>query len=328
MLAAAGLLTGLLLLLVLVLFGPRVKIDTTIQPKELPEDLDAYLQASEEAFDDLVPGAEKSIVWAGRPGERTPLSIIYLHGFSACRQEMAPMPERVAQALGANLFYGRFTGHGRSSEAMAACSVNRWLNDADEALEIGLRLGEKVVVIGNSTGATIATWLATRPKADRIAAAILLSPNYGLADARSRFLTLPWGRQLAQLVLGPVHGWPAHNDAYHRYWTHRFPTHALLPMLAVVRLTLSCPLETIDRPVLIVHSPHDKIINLAMIAKTFQRIGSRHKRLIGDMATSAPGGHILAGEILSPDTVEQLTTIIVDFIHNTAQLQEVKTYVA
>jgi hypothetical protein len=37
-----------------------------------------------------VPGAEKKIIWAGEAAQKTPLSIVYLHGFSATRQERAP----------------------------------------------------------------------------------------------------------------------------------------------------------------------------------------------------------------------------------------------
>jgi len=115
------------LLLVVFLLGPRVAIETNLQPVSLPDDLDAYLASSEAAYDDIVPGTEKKIIWAGEAGEKTPLSIVYLHGFSATRQETAPLAEELAAELGANLYYDHFTGHGRSGEALAgaAVTVNR-----------------------------------------------------------------------------------------------------------------------------------------------------------------------------------------------------------
>jgi hypothetical protein len=75
-------------IIVLFLAGPRVPIDQRIRPITLPDDLDNYLAASEARFTDIRPGTEKTIVWAN-PSEKdkTPVSIVYLHGFSATRQE-------------------------------------------------------------------------------------------------------------------------------------------------------------------------------------------------------------------------------------------------
>jgi hypothetical protein len=49
----------------------------------LPADLDGYLAAREGIIPGIVPGTEKRIVWAGQPGVRTPLAVVYIHGFSA-----------------------------------------------------------------------------------------------------------------------------------------------------------------------------------------------------------------------------------------------------
>ena len=76
---------------------------------------------------------------------------------------MRPLPDKVAAALGANLFYTRLTGHGQDGAAMAEGSVNAWINDYAEAIAIGRAIGDKVVVIGTSTGASLATWAASQP---------------------------------------------------------------------------------------------------------------------------------------------------------------------
>jgi len=58
----------------------------------------------------LVPDTESRIVWAN--GEaRTPWAVVTLHGFSATRQETAPLAETVASLLNANLYEVRLTGH-------------------------------------------------------------------------------------------------------------------------------------------------------------------------------------------------------------------------
>ena len=85
----------------------------------IPADIESYLAESEQragAGAPLIPGTEKRIRWsAGR--EPTDYAIVYLHGFSATRQELAPMLDRLADALGANLFETRLAGHGRGSDA-------------------------------------------------------------------------------------------------------------------------------------------------------------------------------------------------------------------
>ena len=112
--------------------------------------------------------------YAGYPKSKIPISIIYLHGFSATRQETKPVSDIVAQELGANLYYTKLTGHGQDWQALAKATVNDWLNDTVEALEIGRQLGDKVVVIGTSTGESLAVWLASNENKEDILALVIV----------------------------------------------------------------------------------------------------------------------------------------------------------
>ena len=143
----------LLLLLILAgvalwVFGPyeRISVVPTFDPATIGEDIDGYLAETEAAFEDITPGTEKRVIWAGEAGANTPLAIVYVHGFSATSEEIRPVPDMLAEELGANLHYTRLTGHGRSGEAFATASVQAWMNDVAEALEIGRRIGEEVIV--------------------------------------------------------------------------------------------------------------------------------------------------------------------------------------
>ena len=84
----------------------------------------------------LGPGCEKHVVWAGEPGVRTPVSLLYIHGFSATGQELRPLPDLVAADLGANLHFTRLTGHGQDGAAMGRATLADWTRDMAEALEI------------------------------------------------------------------------------------------------------------------------------------------------------------------------------------------------
>ena len=92
-------LLGILLLAIVILLGPRIPVDTRIRPVELPEDLDTWLAEAESAHGDIVPGTEKTILWQHEDKRRTPYSIVYLHGFSASRQETFPLCPNLAQAV-------------------------------------------------------------------------------------------------------------------------------------------------------------------------------------------------------------------------------------
>jgi len=308
-------LSGVLVFAIAYSLGPRIDLDETIQPIVLPADLATYISNSESQIPDIKPNTEKTIVWADpKQRQTTPFSIIYLHGFSASRQEIAPVCDTVAESLGANLFYTRLTGHGRGSNAMAKISVNALVNDALEALEIGKQLGHEVIVIGTSTGATLATWLASHDKSQRIAALVLISPNYGPKRIESELLLLPWGETLLQLVEGPTYQFEPYNALQEQYWTTKYPSEALLPMMGIVKLTRDKDLNSIQAPVLTMYSPDDRIVDSNAIRETFARFTSEQKKLVSVADADDPQQHVIAGNIMSPKTTEKVTNNILEFI--------------
>lgn len=305
------------LLLLFILLGPRPKKDTTVYPVTLPDDLDDYLAAREATVPGITPGAEKAIVWAGQPGAKTPLSIVYLHGFSATRQETAPLSETIAAELGANLFATRLTGHGLDGEALGRATVRDWCQDAMEALAIGRRLGDKVIIVAVSTGATIATWLAAQPEAQaHLAALIFVSPNFGIKDPASEIFGLPWGKQIARLIVGPELKSEPGSDAAARYWTHRYPIDALLPVLGMLQVVRRLPLKAVTTPTLVIYSPQDQVVNPQRTLRTFEQLGAAPKRLIPLYDAGGVNHHVIAGDIVSPDTTAAVRDHALSFIRS------------
>ncbi len=300
---------------VLFFSGPRVPIDETINPVSIPEDIEQYLRESESSIKGLKPGTEKTIIRADSTKKgKTPLSIVYLHGFSATRQETAPLCDIVAGHLGANLFYTRLTGHGLDGAALAEATVNDWLNDAVEALEIGRRLGDKVVIVGTSTGGTLATWLAARSGTDDIAALVLLSPNFGLKNQTSEILLLPWAAYIAPIVAGPVQSFNPVNPRHDEFWTKSYPTDALMPMMGLVDFVRKADLSMVTVPVFVVYSPKDRVVDSKETEKTLFRFGSPDITILRIDHTQDPGNHILAGDILAPDNTEAMAQSIIHFL--------------
>ena len=144
------------LLLVIVVLGVGLWLFGPYEPAELAVDFDedqlsagadAYFAAQEARFDDITPGVQKQVIWASKGGSETRWSILYVHGFSATSQEIRPVPDEVAVALGANLVFTRLAGHGRPGAALADVTVNDWMRDVAEGLAIAREAGEQVLVI-------------------------------------------------------------------------------------------------------------------------------------------------------------------------------------
>jgi esterase/lipase len=294
--------------------GPVSPVDTALTESALPEDLDQYLREAEARFSDITPGAEKTIIWAHPDKRRTDLAIIYLHGYSATRQETAPLSDQLAAHLGANLFYTRLSGHGRPGAAMADPQVQDWLQDSHEALQIGQRLGKQVLVIGTSTGATLATWLALQGDDPSVRAYIMVSPNFAPKDPAADVLTWPWASHFVPLLLGAEHHWQPRNAEQARYWSHRYPAQALLPMMALVKYVREQPLEQIRAPILTLYSPDDQVVSAPAIEAAFARFGSAHKQLVALTGTQDPSHHVLAGDILSPQDTPRVQAAILAFL--------------
>jgi hypothetical protein len=116
--------------------------------------LDAWLADREARVPRCGRAARRRMIWADGP-RRTDWSVVYVHGFSASRREASPWPERVAEALGANFFGARLTGHGQDGPAMDRATLRDWRADTAEALAIGRAVGERLLVLSCSTGSTL-----------------------------------------------------------------------------------------------------------------------------------------------------------------------------
>jgi len=288
------------------------------RPPELGADLDAWLSAREQTAglaSALVPHTEKRIRWfESRRGEKTPRAIVYLHGFSATRQEIAPVGELLADALGANLYETRLRGHGQVEDPLLGVRAEDWLDDAAEALAIGAAIGDEIVLMGTSTGATLALAMAGNPLFDRVETLVLLSPNFAPSDPSAEVLTWPGGPQLAYMIAGETRSWTPHNELQARYWSTTYPMAAVIEMMRLVKYVRGrLPLQ-LEQSVLVVYSPGDSVVDTDRIRSAFVQMDSPHRELIEMPALSDPGGHVLAGDIMAPENNDRIVEIVVRFL--------------
>ena len=276
-------------------------------------DLDAWLAGREAEFEDLTPGTQKLVFWADEPGAQTELALVYLPGFSATRQEIAPVPLRLAEALGANLFETRLAGHGLPGAALGAATAADWAVDLAEAMAVGARLGRRVVLVGTSTGASIAVLAALDPAyRDRIAGIVLVSPNFGVADPKAMVLDLPWAQVWGPWLFGAERHWEPVNAAQGRYWTTRYPTRALFAMRAVQQAARHAPVAEALVPALVFYARGDQVVDPAATEAVMADWGAPvQMQVVSDAGD--PSQHVIAGDILSPQASAGIIAATLDW---------------
>jgi esterase/lipase len=296
------------------LLGSREPVDTqiTFDPKEIGEDVDAYLASREANVPDLREGVAKRVIWAHEDKRKTSISVVYVHGFSATSEEIRPVPDKLATALGANLHFTRLTGHGRDGAAMGEPTAGDWINDAAEAIEIGTRIGERVLVISTSTGGTLLPVLEWEGwHSDKIAGFVFVAPNFGVNSPLAPILTLPGARTWLPILAGAERSFEPRNEAQAQYWTTKYPTVAALPMAALVKHVVAGDFVAIKTPALFMYSHEDKVVNPAKTDAVFEVYGGPKERIL---VTSGDGiddyMHVIAGDIVSPAMTDRAVEAI------------------
>jgi len=159
----------------------------------------AKLQAHEK----VRPGNEAKIIWANDSvHEPTEFVLLYLHGFSASRMEGYPVNESFPKRYGCNAYLARLAAHGLVTEnPLIDMTPYRLYESAKQALLIAGQLGEKVIIMGTSTGGTLALKLAA-DFPELVHALVLYSPNIKIKNKASFLMSKPWGLQIARLNFG------------------------------------------------------------------------------------------------------------------------------
>ena len=311
-------------------FGPLEpsKINVNFENQLSEKDLDKYLSMEEKNFNDITAGVEKRIIWANNVGEKTPLSIIYIHGFSATSEEVRPVPDRIANRITANLYYTRLTGHGRGPRAMSEPRVIDWMSDMTEAIAIGRRIGHKIIIISTSTGSTLSAAAALNPIAHKhIAGLIFISPNFGINNPLARLLTWPAARWWVPLIAGKMRHSTPRNRFHSKFWTTSYPTIATIPMAAVVKEVAKQNFEKVSIPALFFYSLDDKVVDPNKTKKIASKWGGDNK-IINVTMTEADDifSHVIAGDIVSPNQTTYAIEAMVKWIrrlpHYTRKTQE------
>lgn len=302
-----GIVAGILVLVYWL--GPKPEFPTLkLNLPELPNvsELDNYIKQKEAAFP-IKPGNEARIVWADTPGKITDYAFVYLHGFTASSEEGEPLHRETAARYKANLYIARLPEHGViSKNPMENYTIaNQW-EGACEALAIGLKLGKKVVLMGTSTGGTLAMILAEHFK-NQVHSLILYSPNIRLNDPYAYLLNNHWGKQIAAIVLGGDQYKVANPDkAAIAYWHTQYSINALVELQEMLEQQMT-PAHwlKITQPTLILayyknDQEQDQVVKVSAMVDAYQGLGTpdKNKKII---KLPNPGNHVIGSKHKSKD---------------------------
>jgi esterase/lipase len=299
----------LVVIIVIVYFvGPKptkpvynVKLPVVPELTALP----AYV-ASQEAHYKIKPGNEAEIVWADSTQQQTEYVIVYLHGFSASKQEGNPAYTYLAKALNANLYLARLADHGLDTIApMEYFTADRLWETGKEAYAIGKKLGKKVILVGTSTGGSLALQLAAAyPEINSL---VLLSPNIAINDSKAWLLNDPWGLQIARKVTGgderQVDG---KSPEYKKYWYTHYRLESVVQLEEMIESSMTTSLfQKVKQPVLLLYyykseTEQDPVVKVDAMLKMFDELGTpatdKQK-----MAIPKAGNHVIGSSITSKD---------------------------
>lgn len=278
-----------------------------------------------EAAHRLKPDNEARIVWNDTSRKKTPYVIVYLHGFSASQGEGDPVDRYIAKKYGCNLYLSRLAEHGIDTvDAMVNLTADKLWSSAQLALAIGQQLGEKVILMGTSTGGTLALQLAAAYP-DRVAALVLLSPNIAINDPAAWLLNDPWGLQIARLVTGSdyIISKDDYGPLYRQYWYPKYRSEAVVQLEEHLETTMNkTTFSKVRQPVGLFYfykdeAHQDSTVKVSAELKMFDELGTpavlKYKQDIPDAGTHVIGSGIRSHDV--PGVEAGIVHFMSDILH-------------
>ncbi len=246
-------------------------------------------------------GCAANIVWANDSvKQKTKVAIVYLHGFSATHEEGNPTHYALAKSLNANLYLSRLHEHGLDvKKPLKKMTANGLIESAQEALAIGQQLGDEVILVGTSTGGTLALQLAAMYP--EIKGLILYSPNIKIADKTAVLLNNPWGLRIARWVTGGKYREYEAEYPVSQFWHTRYRLEALVQLEEMLEETMvKSTFKKVTQPVFLGYyykdeNHQDDVVSVPAMRDMFKQLGTPNELKV-DHPFPEAGDHVIASK--------------------------------
>lgn len=327
---------GLFILLILLVLayavGPRESFEKIHFESKLSSysisSLDSIISSREGKVDSLKPDNESRIVWSDSLKEKKEFALLYLHGFSASGEEGAPVHENFARKYGMNLYIPRLYDHGRyARNTFKDLTPQQLIDSALDALEIAKTIGNKVIIMSCSTGSTLSIALAAQ-KDPAIHSMIMYSPNIDLYDPASDMLLMPWGRAIAEKVMGGNYNKIEYPKLAQQYWNTIYHIDGLFAVQSLIEQTMTESFfSNIAIPVYLGcyfkdEEHQDKVVSVDAMRNFMSAIQTPDRLKVYEEFPNA-GRHVIASYVMSND-LDKVKEETFDFADNVLKLAAVE----
>ncbi len=271
---------------------PKIKIMARVRSR-LVEKMNVDYSRAYNAF--FIEGETKS-KRVGRPiflkGEDNGPGVLLIHGYMAAPREMKNFADYLYQR-GFTVYAPRLAGHGTAPEDLAGTTYEDWLESAEEAYVMLRHSCQDIIIGGFSTGAGLALELAGR--VDDYRAVFAVAPPMQLKDLGTWLIPTvdTWNNMVKMLRLdgGAKEFIDNHPENPHINYV-RNPISGIRQLEKLMD-QVSSKLKALEKPVLVVQSRTDPVVNPKGTIRLFNKIGSevkeyflfdypRHGILLGD----------------------------------------------
>lgn len=212
------------------------------------------------------------------PGEPRP-SVLLIHGFLSSPAELHTYGEHLRNK-GYNVLGVRLSGHGTSPHDLNTRSWEDWLASVKRGFEILSAFASQVIIIGYSTGGSLALHFASEQPAKLKALVTVCSPmrvqDRGIHFAQAVTTLTPLARFVPKLASAMTFrpSYTAYSDTNYR----SIPVRSLVQLKELI-VASRARLKDVAVPVLVVHSRHDTVIRPDSATIIMQGLGTRDKKL-------------------------------------------------
>ncbi len=202
--------------------------------------------------------------------------VLLIHGYMAAPEEMKVCAQYL-YGRGFTVFAPRLAGHGTAPEDLAKTPYEQWVESVEEAYVVLRHSCDKIIIGGFSTGAGLALELACRVK--ECEAIFAVAPPMQLNDLGSYFVPAidAWNNMIKKIRLSSIAKEFLENDPENPHINYTRNPVAGIHQLEMLMDQLSPKLQTIERPVLVVQSRKDPVVNPRGTQRLFEKLGSKVK---------------------------------------------------